>query len=46
MGSRALGKAITGNENACDTVDMFSVEEIQEIAFYLIDYVVAHKDND
>ena len=33
---RALGKAVTGSEHACDTVDMFSLDEIKEISDYLM----------
>jgi hypothetical protein len=43
---KALAKAITGNENACDTMDMFSLEEIKEIADYLMVYYESHKNGD
>lgn len=39
---RALGKAVTGSEHACDTVDMFSVDEIKEIADYLMIFYKSH----
>ena len=35
---KALATAITGNENASDTQDMFTLEEIREIADYLMVY--------
>ncbi len=41
---KALSKAITGNE--CDTQDMFDLEEIKEIADYLIVYYESHKNGD
>ncbi len=41
---KALSKAITGND--CDTRDMFDLEEIKEIAVYLIVYYEAHKNGD
>lgn len=41
---KALSKTITGNE--CDTIDMFSIEEIKEIADYLIVYYESHKNGD
>lgn len=43
---RAISKAVTGNEHACDTQDMFDVEEIKEIADYLMVYYEAHKNGD
>jgi hypothetical protein len=43
---KALAKAITGNENACDTMDMFSLEEIKEIADYLMVYYESHENGD
>lgn len=39
---RALGKAVTGSEHACDTIDMFTVDEIKEIADYLMTYYKSH----
>lgn len=41
---RTLSKAITGKE--CDTQDMFDLEEIKEIADYLIVYYESHKNGD
>lgn len=43
---RSLTKAITGDEHASDSVDMFDLEEIKEIADYLIVYYEAHKNGD
>lgn len=43
---RAMGKAITGSDTACDTLDMFDLEEIKEIADYLMMYYESHKDGD
>ena len=42
---RALAKALTGNENVRDTQDMFGIEEIKEIADYLMVYYQAHHQN-
>ena len=39
---RAFGKSVTGSEHACDTVDMFSVDEILEIADYLMVFYKSH----
>ena len=41
---RALSKAITGEEN--NTQDMFSLEEIREIAEYLMAYYNNHLNGD
>ena len=41
---KALSKAITGDE--CDTQDMFDLEEIKEIADYLMVYYESHKNGD
>jgi len=41
---RTLSKAITGDE--CNTQDMFDIEEIKEIADYLMVYYEAHKNGD
>lgn len=43
---KSLAKAITGDEHASDSVDMFDLEEIKEIADYLIVYYEAHKNGD
>lgn len=39
-------KELTGNEHASETVDMFDLEEIKEIADYLIVYYESHKNGD
>ncbi len=43
---RAFAKAITGDEHASETVDMFNLEEIKEIADYLMVYYESHKNGD
>ena len=43
---RSIAKAFTGNEMACDTKDMFDLEEIKEIADYLIVYYNSHPKGD
>ena len=43
---KAMVKAITGSETASDTVDMFDLEEIKEIADYLMVYYESHKEGD
>jgi len=43
---RSLAKAIVGDEHASDSVDMFDLEEIKEIADYLIVYYEAHTEGD
>ena len=43
---KACVKAITGSETASDTVDMFSLEEIKEIADYLMVYYENHKESE
>lgn len=40
---KSLAKAITGDEHANDSVDMFDLEEIKEIADHLIVYYESHK---
>lgn len=35
---KAFAKALTGNEHSSDTQDMFDLEEIKEIADYLMVY--------
>ena len=42
---KAVVKAITGTETAADTIDMFDLEEIKEIADYLLTYYYSHKIN-
>lgn len=43
---KIITKAITGDECNCDTEDMFSLEEIKEIADYLMVYYNSHGDGD
>lgn len=43
---RSLVTAVTGDEHASENVDMFDLEEIKEIADYLIVYYEAHKNGD
>ena len=40
---KALTKALTGDESVSDTQDMFDLEEIKEIADYLMVYYESHK---
>lgn len=44
--AKALAKVTKGNENAGETHDMFSLEEIEEIAEYLMVYVKSHQNGD
>ena len=44
--TKAVVKALTGDEKAADTVDMFDLEEIKEIADYLMAYYDSHKEGD
>lgn len=43
---KAIVKALTGGETAGDTVDMFELEEIKEIADYLMAYYENNKEGD
>ena len=43
---KALGKAITGSDTSCDNVDMYDLEEIKEIADYLMTYYQSHTEGD
>ena len=43
---KSLETVITGNENASDTQDMFDLEEIKEIADYLMIYYNSHQNGD
>ena len=43
---KSLAKAVIGDEHASDSVDMFDLEEIKEIADYLMVYYEAHKNGD
>lgn len=40
---KSLAIAVTGNDNAGNTVDMYDLEEIKEIADYLLVYYDKHK---
>jgi hypothetical protein len=44
--TKAIVKAITGSEMASEFVDMYELEEIKEIADYLIAYYERHKEGD
>lgn len=44
--AKAVAKAITGNENDVNEIDMFSLEEIKEIADYLMVYYNNHENGD
>ena len=44
--TKAIVKAITGSETDADTVDMFELEEIKEIADYLMTFYESHKEGD
>ena len=46
MLTKMVVKALTGDEEAGDTVDMFDLKEIKEIADYLMIYYDNHKDGD
>ena len=43
---KTLTKVVTGKEDASDTIDMFDIEEIKEIADYLIVFYESHKKGD
>lgn len=43
---KSVTTAITGDEGAGNTQDMYSLEEIKEIADYLITYCNNHKNSD
>lgn len=43
---KSMIKAVTGDDHAGESVDMFDLEEIKEIADYLIVYYESHKDGD
>ena len=42
--TKAVAKALTGDEKAGDTVDMFDLNEIKEIADYLMVHYANHKE--
>lgn len=44
--TKAIVKAITGSETASESVNMFSLEEIKEIADYLMAYYERHKEEE
>ena len=46
VGFTPIIKAVTGIGEAVCTCDMFELEEIKEIADYLMVYYNAHKDGD
>ena len=41
--TKAVAKALTGDEKVFDTVDMFALKEIKEIADHLMVYYDNHK---
>lgn len=43
---KSVTKAITGNEEDCNETDMFDLEEIKEIADYLMVYYNNHLQGD
>ena len=43
---KAFAKTVTGDETAGDTIDMFDLEELKEIADYLLVYYEAHEGGD
>lgn len=43
---RSLAKAVTGDDHAGESIDMFDLDEIKEIADYLMVYYESHKDGD
>lgn len=43
---KSLSKSITGDEHARENVDMFDLDEIKEIADYLMVYYQAHINGD
>lgn len=44
--TRAIAKAITGSEAAAESIDMFDMDEIKEIADYLMVYYESHKEGE
>lgn len=44
--TKAIVRALTGDETAGDTVYMFELEEIKEIADHLMVYYESHKEGD
>lgn len=43
---KSLTKVVVGDEHASDTQDMFDIEEIKEIADYLMVYYKTHQNGD
>lgn len=43
---KTLAKVVVGDEHVNDTQDMFDIEEIKEIADYLLIYYNAHQNRD
>ena len=43
---KTLTKVATGDEHASDTQDMFDIEEVKEIADYLMVYYQSHQNGD
>ena len=43
---KAFAKAVPCDEHSSDTQDMFDIEEIKEIADYLMVYYIAHQNGD
>ena len=43
---KTLTKVVAGDEHASDTQDMFDIEEIKEIADYLMVYYQSHQNGD
>lgn len=44
--TRAIAKVITGSETAAESIDMFDIDEIKEIADYLMVYYESHKEGE
>lgn len=44
--TKAIVKAITGSETASESVNMYELEEIKEIADYLMAYYERHKEDE
>lgn len=43
---KSLAQAITGDEHANENIDMYDLDEIKEIADYLMTYYQAHINGD
>ena len=44
--TKAIAKLITGSETAAESIYMFDIEEIKEIADYLMVYYKSHKEGE